>query len=123
MRIFLLILSVMFVGNVVFGMDNDKFQTQKEMNEVAKKEFEKSDNELNELYNLLLKSLSGENKQKLVNAQKAWVKYRDAHCQAVTDLYQGGSAFYLIKYSCLKEITEQRIVVLKSAYQERLERQ
>ena len=126
MRLFIFIFIFMLISfgeHTVLGMDSDKLQTQKEMNEIAKKEFDKANNELNELYDLLIKYLNAESKKKLISAEKAWIKYRDAHCEAVTYNYQGGSAFYLIKYSCLREITEQRVNVLKSAYQEKLPKQ
>lgn len=124
MRLFLFMYILISFGSfAVLGMANDKFQTQMEMNEIAKKDFDKADNELNKLYDILIKYLNGESRKKLLSAEKAWMKYRDAHCEAVTYGYQGGSAFYLIKYSCLKGITEQRINQLRLTYQEELETQ
>lgn len=121
MRLCLLILILLsFGGAAVLGAESDKIETQGDMNEIAKQEFDKTDKELNELYNIIVKYLDDENNKRLKSAEKAWIKYRDAHCDAATFDSKGGSIFYMVKYSCLKEITEQRISVLKTTYREQL---
>jgi uncharacterized protein YecT (DUF1311 family) len=96
------------------------FQTQEVMNENAKVEFKKADKELNELYNSILNLLNDEDKEKFIDAQNAWIKYRDLHCDAATSRAKGGSAYYLFKFSCLKELTKQRITALEAAYPEEI---
>lgn len=65
MRLFLFMyILISFGSSAVLGMDNNKFQTQIEMNEIAKKELDKADNELNKLYDMLIKYLNGESRKK-----------------------------------------------------------
>jgi len=100
---------------------SDEVISQREMNEQAKKTFEKTNDDLKAIYDELNKALDVSSKNKLATVEKAWIKYRDLHCEAATHYYRQGSAFYLMKYSCLKEITAQRIDALRAAYQEHLQ--
>lgn len=99
--------------------ESDKIITQREMNESAKDQYDKSSRELNDLIESLKSSLDSGGRDRLKTVEVAWTNYRDLHCAAVTYSHQEGSAYYLIKYSCLNQLTEQRIAVLKSAYQKR----
>lgn len=99
-----------------FGVEKGKNQTQREMNVISKKEFEDSDNRLQSVVNLLAGSLDNEAKKKLEIAENALINYREAHCDAVSFNYKGGSIENFIKFTCLKNITDQRTETLKSDY-------
>lgn len=55
---------------------------------------------LNKYYNLLISKLSAEDKKYLINAQKAWLKYRDAEAELIRILrneeYSGGGTMQLL---------------------------
>ena len=44
----------------------------------------------------------------LLKAQRAWIDYRDGHCEAEGARFAGGSLRQLIEYSCKAELTRQR---------------
>ena len=89
-----------------------------EINECGKQELAKKDKELNAAYQQLMKKLTpadksddtnyAEVKKQLMEAQRNWIKYRDADCSAKYTLYQQGSIRGIVHLSCLREKTEQR---------------
>ena len=62
-----------------------------------------------------MNSLSSQaEKDLLLEAQRAWIKYKEAHCKAVAYGYEGGSMKPLIACSCLEELTNERRKKLES---------
>jgi uncharacterized protein YecT (DUF1311 family) len=53
---------------------------------------------------------------KLLAAQRAWLAYRDAHCDSVKFQYEGGSIQPMVWSQCMADTTQQRITTLSSAY-------
>jgi uncharacterized protein YecT (DUF1311 family) len=88
-------------------------QTQSEMNDCSKKEFDKADQELNRVYKQLMARLEGEHKNKLKTAELAWIKYRDLNCECESFINEGGSIYPLVYNSCLTNMTNNRIKELK----------
>ena len=66
-------------------------QTQLEINSWVQGEFEKADAELNKVWNELLPKLSKKEKERLVDAQLHWIKFRDAQAESAALGYEGGS--------------------------------
>jgi uncharacterized protein YecT (DUF1311 family) len=90
-------------------------QTQAQMNYCASLAAKDSDKKLNQVYRQLKFSLSDtKQKQRLIEAQRAWLKFRDAQCAYEQGFYSGGSIAPTIYYSCLAEVTEQRTKQLQS---------
>jgi uncharacterized protein YecT (DUF1311 family) len=58
----------------------------------ASKEFTAADKRLNDVYSKLNKLLDPEGQRKLREAQRAWIKYRDANAEFSGDINRGGSA-------------------------------
>lgn len=108
-----LIAIFMFVSSLSFA------QTQMEMNEQAADNYKKIDLQLNKVYKQLL-SLTKDQKKKdlLIKAQRAWVSYKEAHCKYDESFYEGGSMQPLVYYTCLQEVTEERIKQLKRAIED-----
>jgi uncharacterized protein YecT (DUF1311 family) len=50
-------------------------------------------------------------------AQAAWVKYRDLHCRAAGQQYQGGSIEPLVVNQCMSLVTMHRIEEIREAYE------
>jgi uncharacterized protein YecT (DUF1311 family) len=55
---------------------------------------------------------------RLRNAQRAWVAFRDANCDAAGYPMRGGSAEPLLVYGCMHQMTEARIEELTLLTQE-----
>ena len=57
-------------------------QSQAEMTQQAAKDFQKADKELNQVYAKLSKAIEPSKRKRLVEAQRAWIKFRDASLEA-----------------------------------------
>ncbi|MFB2918339.1 lysozyme inhibitor LprI family protein [Aerosakkonema funiforme] len=83
-------------------------QTQSEMNACAGISYQNADRKLNQVYQQLLPKLPAARKQKLVAAQQAWIKFRDASCVFERSEVEGGTMAPTIYGNCLATVTEQR---------------
>ena len=89
------------------------------MDEKARQEFQRADNELNTVYNQVLKKYSGDAAflKKLRAAQLAWIRFRDAqveaHFPATDKLREYGSVYPVCRYQALKPLTEERTKQLR----------
>jgi uncharacterized protein YecT (DUF1311 family) len=113
----------------------DWAQTQQEMNQCSGEQYRKADAHLNTVYaklvRLLEKDLSEDQQrknteqvkfdqtaiQKLKTAEKAWIQYRDLHCDAARHQIGGGSMSPMVWADCMTNSTERRIEDLKDAYE------
>jgi len=87
---------------------------QVEINSCAANEFARADCELNTLYQQLATRLAEpENKNRLRNAQRAWITFRDSACAYEADNNLGGSMYPALLQSCKTYHTMQRIDDLK----------
>lgn len=78
------------------------------MNECAAIAVKSADRKLNQVYKTLTVGLNKQAKVKLVNAQLAWIQFRDKSCEYEASRYEGGSIAPL-KYSrCIQNLTELR---------------
>jgi uncharacterized protein YecT (DUF1311 family) len=50
----------------------------------------------------------------LIAAQRAWLQYRDAHCQSEGYEARGGSLELLLVSTCKRRLTEERTEQLRS---------
>ncbi len=90
-------------------------QTQTDMNAQARGEFVRADADLNKTYQAVLKKLpDAEGKQKLKEAQQAWVVSRDAEATRAADEVRGGSMAPTLRYETMTELTRQRIKQLET---------
>jgi uncharacterized protein YecT (DUF1311 family) len=94
-------------------------QTQSEMNREACDDHKKADAELNKLYQQVLREYKADALfvQKMRNAQRAWVTYRDAY---VDSLYPSanpqrdyGGVYPMCRCSVLEELTKRRVEELR----------
>src|SRR5205085_2517535 len=90
--------------------------TQYDLNQCAGEDYKRWDDRLNQTYNRIISKLDGENLNLLVKAQRAWVKYRDANCEAERQL-QGGSIAPMTQAYCLRDNTKYRIGELERIYE------
>ena len=94
-------------------------QSQSEMNICWGNEYKAADARLNKEYKQFAAKLDDAEKAQLKEAQLAWLKYRDANCQFVSDRYKGGSIRPMIAAICLADVTNNRTTELKAQMKER----
>jgi uncharacterized protein YecT (DUF1311 family) len=76
-------------------------------------EFTRQDARLNENYKRLMEKLSAKRKEALLEAQRAWIKFRDANCNFYYDP-EGGSAAHLAGTDCNLNATANRATELRN---------
>ena len=94
-------------------------QGQQPMNICSGQRYQQTDARLTVLYRQIADDLQSNNPiaaNKLAAAQKAWVQYRDLHCDAAKYQFNGGSISPMIWADCMKLVTDHRIRELKAAY-------
>lgn len=100
--------GAMTAGAIAQDLNCNSPQTQAEMNYCSGLDYEKADRKLNQVYQRLQPELTTANRQYLVNAQRAWIKFRDSDCELARSQFEGGSIAPLIQNTCLTEATDQR---------------
>jgi uncharacterized protein YecT (DUF1311 family) len=113
----------------------DKDTTQAGLNRCSAELFHQADAHLNALYRKITDSLQKDidraqtknnadeikhcetSLQMLKDAERAWVAYRDLHCKAVMQQYEGGSIAPMEYAQCMWRETDHRIEELRNAYQ------
>ncbi len=76
----------------------------------------KADHELNAYYQRVQSVLEGSDKTRLKAAQRIWLQYRDASCDAEHALYEGGSAAPMVMSACMEALTRHRTEELSVTY-------
>src|SRR5205823_8028875 len=90
-------------------------QTQTAMNAQARADFAQADADLNKTYQSVLAKLpTVENKQKLRQAQRAWVVSRDAEAARAAKEADGGSMAPTLRYETMTHLTRERIKELNN---------
>ncbi|MFN3170284.1 MAG: lysozyme inhibitor LprI family protein [Hyphomicrobiales bacterium] len=87
---------------------------QQDMNQCAGIAYDEADAELNRVWgDLRERRGEGHSWDVILEAQRAWIPFRDAHCESVAAPYEGGSIQPLIRSTCLTDVTEQRTAQLR----------
>jgi uncharacterized protein YecT (DUF1311 family) len=92
-------------------------KTAVEIVDCVKIEVKRADVELNQVYQAKLKKLRQPDAERLRKAQRAWLVYRDAECDAEMELYAGGSIAPQIRLNCELTVTRLRIREIETAYE------
>jgi len=77
---------------------------------------------LNLTYERLHKGLDPDNFNELRAAQRIWLQFRDANCNAESNLYKGGSAAPMVYSACMESLTRHREQDLHVMYDWMLEK-
>lgn len=87
------------------------------MNKCAARDYAAADDRLNEVYKEFVAKLEQSEvkgvRKKMVEAQRAWIMFRDAECEMRAFSYTGGSAYSLTLSGCMLEETKKRTEVLE----------
>jgi uncharacterized protein YecT (DUF1311 family) len=94
---YLVLLLLFCVPTLATAQCQDAVST-KDMQDCMDTEWEKSDAELNRVYQESLKKLNKEQCALLKKAQRAWLTSRDAQCQADYKMFAGGTRSFLRPY-------------------------
>jgi uncharacterized protein YecT (DUF1311 family) len=78
--------------------------------------YKKADAELNRIYKLAFKGLDVKATENLKKAQRAWIIYRDAQCDAEYAKWDGGSGGPAAHLQCLYRLTQLRTRELHKTY-------
>lgn len=95
--------------------------TQRDMNRCAYEAWMSADAALNETYAWAMeraKSMSDATAEALRTAQRAWIPYRDAACEAEGIIYEGGTIQPLILFTCKEHLTRQRTEEMRAVYED-----
>jgi uncharacterized protein YecT (DUF1311 family) len=79
-------------------------------------EYKKADAELNRIYKIAFKGLDPKEADNLKKAQRAWIIYRDAQCDAEYAKWEGGSGGPSAHLGCLVRLTRLRTRELHKTY-------
>jgi len=97
--------------------DCGKFTVQMDLNKCAEDNYQSADKALNKVYQALMAQQDdAASKQRLTEAERAWIVYRDRECDfEVGPQETGGSIWPSEMSGCLEELTASRIRELKQA--------
>ena len=92
----------------------DRNQAQQAMNICAGQAFERADKELNRHWREITDHFSDDKEARrlLLDAQRAWLRYRDAQCELDAFQSRGGSMWPMLVAGCRASLTRQRNVEL-----------
>lgn len=79
-----------------------------QLKKCAADDYAVADKRLNQVYQQLIGQLRGEQKQRLIQAQRTWIQFRDQNCRFVSSQALGGTAEGLFLTTCLTKVTQQR---------------
>ena len=92
------------------------------MMECAARETELWDHRLNAAYFGLRNRLEGrdqsQRRDRLLDAQRAWLTYREAECSQQSLAYEGGSMMGIVANACFNDFTARRALDLEAQLQE-----
>jgi uncharacterized protein YecT (DUF1311 family) len=91
-------------------------QTQQGLNQCADAAYRKADAALNGAYKEIARRLKddAETTKLLVNAQKAWIAFRDAECTFANAENADGSIYPMVYAGCLERLTKARTNELRA---------
>lgn len=83
-------------------------QNTPEINYCSQVAYDRADAELNQLWQALTPQVSGTTKTTLVEAQQAWIRMRDGHCEFMVRGAVGGTGYSGYLSDCLASLTRDR---------------
>jgi uncharacterized protein YecT (DUF1311 family) len=118
MRIFFATAVLMAIAPIAVALAQDcaNATSQMAMNVCADQAYRKTDAELNAVYKQINDRLKDDKEtiKLLVNAQKAWLAFRDAECTFSTSASAQGSVYPMLVAQCRDGLTSKRIDELKT---------
>ena len=115
----LLLAFLLYISLSTFAQNDSEdpcegVQNQLNMNLCAAQKYKAADAELNKIWKELKPEAGWPKDADVLVAQRIWIKYRDAHCDCLGNMFEGGSIAPMIMSNCLRKLTEERTAHLKS---------
>lgn len=106
---------ILFTGALLFAQTlcSAQSQSQSEMNQQSAVDLKKVDDVMTAAYKNAMAAQDENGKKLLLEAQRAWIKYKEAHCKSIAHPNEGGSIYPLIYNGCLTDLTKTRTKELK----------
>jgi uncharacterized protein YecT (DUF1311 family) len=86
------------------------------------RQFTDADAEMNVLYKRIRGVLESSESTLLIKAQRLWIQYRDASCEAQYAAFGGGTGGPIARVACQADLTRERIRSLHLGYDWRLDK-
>ncbi len=118
MRHFICLITLACASQLALALDCSKASNTLEINECASIEQKKVEAKLNAVYQRVMKFLDKQiadgdldkaSKTTLIEAQRAWLKFREADCSAVYQYHIAGTIRNVMHIGCMQTHTERRI--------------
>ena len=106
-----IILYVLFSGVANFAWANcNNASDGWKIRECLNAESKVVEGRLTQTYRTVLATYNGEpqHKQLIIQAQREWVRFKEADCKAQAYLFQGGSSYGIAYLACINEHAKQR---------------
>jgi uncharacterized protein YecT (DUF1311 family) len=84
-------------------------QTTLDQSLCSSQEFQAADRKLNQVYQQLQPKLNSKQSQRLIVAQRSWLKFRDESCNYEAGHFEGGSLAPSVYGYCRARVTKERI--------------
>ncbi|HXA85109.1 MAG TPA: lysozyme inhibitor LprI family protein [Candidatus Dormibacteraeota bacterium] len=114
-----IVLFLIFSGTVfsrTLFAQCEKAGTTADTTRCMSNEYDKADAELNRIYKLTFKGLEVKESDNLKKAQRVWIIYRDAQCDAEYAKWGGGTGGPAAHLGCLFRLTQLRTRELHKTY-------
>lgn len=118
-----MIVALLLAAAVMQAADDDPIEnacyeadySQQAMNRCAGEAYERADKALNTQWKRVLDTYGddADGKKLLLDSQRAWLKYRDTHCEIAASDSIGGSMWPMLNSGCLASLTRHRTRELK----------
>nr|WP_180207035.1 lysozyme inhibitor LprI family protein [Pseudomonas sp. SbOxS1]NYU07345.1 DUF1311 domain-containing protein [Pseudomonas sp. SbOxS1] len=109
----LCVFSVFWISSSFADGDCDKESSiTKDILQCADTAYKKIDKKLNEQYSALGANPKFIHRTLLLDGERAWIKYRDAHCENIYDSILPGEEAGIERILCLASLTSSRLVEL-----------
>ncbi|KQO75937.1 lysozyme inhibitor LprI family protein [Rhizobium sp. Leaf262] len=94
----------------------DKAETQAELRQCEQARYQDADRALNAQWSLVMSKFANEPdvEKALLDAQRAWISFRDLHCKTVGVQQGGGTLQPVVVAGCLADVTDNRVEEFKA---------
>jgi uncharacterized protein YecT (DUF1311 family) len=94
-------------------------ETTVELKYCSQQSYKAADKQLNQIYQQVISTTRGQQKQLLIAAEQAWIDFRDNNCNFETFLSRNGTGYEIFRNGCLERLTKQRTKELQNYLSER----
>jgi uncharacterized protein YecT (DUF1311 family) len=116
-----IVLLILFFPLIAFGeedLDCEKAWTTPAVNQCMDKDLVEAEGVMDKYLTKSLERYAGDNVSivSIKKGQEAWLKYRDAQCDAVYDTWRDGTIRTSMELGCKLKLTHQRTTVLWQSF-------